>query len=128
MPPLSYDHVRALTLEAADQAFVNVLARTYQPGQRTILLLPGGMGTQLDRSLKKHPAKPPYLEYDPIWMDLGAFFDGDILELAIDEKGRDFERHVIVPNGPMRFPTLNAYDGTARYFRRQCGINFGVFG
>ena len=128
MSGLTYAEARAETLRAADNHLVNRLLSGYQPGDRTIILLPGGMGSQLDRSLRRYPKALPYLEYDPIWMDLGVIFGGDALDLVISEASEDVRRHVVVPNGPLRFPGLKAYDDTADYFRGRCGFNYGVFG
>ncbi len=130
MPGLTYDRARALTLRAIYNRLVDELVRAYRPGYKTVILLPGGMGSQLDRSIKKFSggSSLPFLEFDPIWIDLGLIFDQDGLELGISQRGEDFRRHMLVPNGPLRFPFLKSYDDTEDYFRNRCGFNYGVFG
>lgn len=127
---LNYDRARALTLRAVYNRLVDELVRGYQPGKKTVILLPGGMGSQLDRSIKKYHdgSSLPFLEFDPIWIDLGLIFDRDGLELGISKQSEDFRRHIVVPDGPLRFPFLKSYDETEDYFRTRCGFNYGVFG
>ncbi len=127
---LSYDRARNLSLRAVYSRLVDELVRGYQPGAKTVILLPGGMGSQLDRSIKKYRdgASLPFIEFDPVWIDLGLIFDRDALELEINQRNEDFDRHIVVPNGPLRFPFLKSYDDTEDYFRTRCGFNYGVFG
>ena len=90
-------------------------------------MLPGGMGSQLERSVKTYvnDASLPFRAYDPVWMDIGLLFGGDTLKLEILASGRDKGNHIIVPEGPLQF-FVTAYDGTERYFREH-GYNYIVF-
>lgn len=103
------------------------LVARYRRGRPTIVLLPGGMGSQLDRSLDAHTprALPPQI-FDTVWADVGLLFNQDALTLEIDGRGRDRDRHVIVPDGPLDF-FIKAYDGTEE-FAADRAWNFVTFG
>lgn len=102
-------------------------ANTYRRKRPTIVLLPGGMGSQLERSSKPHSGNAPNVsDFDPVWLDWGILFDGDGLELEIDRQERDKDGHFVVPNGPLRF-LIKAYDRTAAWAEEH-GFNYVVFG
>lgn len=104
-------------------------ARRYRPGRPTVVLLPGGMGSQLDRSIRPYRKAndKPFERYDPIWMDLGIVFGKDAVKLKIQDSGRDADDHIIIPDGPLDF-IVNAYNGTEQYFRDDRGWNYICFG
>ncbi len=58
-------------------------ASAYDRSKDTVIMLPGGMGSQLERSAKKYVdnASLPFRIYDPVWMDLGLLFSNDRLKL-----------------------------------------------
>lgn len=97
-------------------------------GQPTVVLLPGGMGSHLERSTRpyRNDASIPFEAYDPVWMDLEIFFGRDAAALRIQDNGHDEGDYIVVPNGPLRF-LVDAYDGTQRFFRDR-GWNYLVFG
>lgn len=125
---MSYENARESEIHDAHQRLIDAFATTYRVGQPTVVLLPGGMGSHLERSTRpyRNDASIPFEAYDPVWMDLEIFFGRDAATLRIQEDGHDEGEHVIVPNGPLRF-LVNAYDGTERYFR-DLGWNYLVFG
>lgn len=50
---MSYDSTRRRIIHDIHQARITEYAQRYRPGFPTIVLLPGGMGSQLDRSPQK---------------------------------------------------------------------------
>ena len=102
-------------------------ARTYNRDKESIVLLPGGMGSQLDRSIQPYEKKSTSGDsYDPIWMDWGLLFNDDSLKVEILPNGRDVDNYIVRPNGPLRF-LVKSYDATESYFRER-GFNYIVFG
>ncbi len=125
---MSYETARTSEIHDAHQRLIEAFANTYRVGQPTVLLLPGGMGSHLERSARpyQNDASIPFDAFDPVWMDLEIFFGRDAASLRIQDNDRDHGDYVVVPNGPLRF-LVDAYDGTQRYFR-QLGWNYLVFG
>ena len=126
---MTYRVARNRSIRDALGRRIEAFARRYQPGLPTIIVLPGGMGSQLDRSNRRYTwdADLPFERYDPIWMDLGILFDNDALLLEIQGSGKDVGDHVIIPDGPLEF-LVNAYDGTERFLREERGWNYVCFG
>ncbi len=102
---MSYQSAGNRELRDAHFRHIEEFARAYKKGRPTIVFLPGGMGSQLDRSGKPYAgeASLPFNTYDPIWMDLGIIFDSEVLQLEIKPNGHDLGNHIIIPNGPLRF-------------------------
>jgi hypothetical protein len=124
---MSYESARALEIQDAYARRVEDFVREYRPGKPSIILLPGGMGSQLDRSDEPYEddGSLPFDAYDPVWMDRGIV-TGDAVHLEIMADGRDQGSHVIVSDGPLRF-LVKPYEGTETYFRER-GENFVIFG
>ena len=103
--PMSYATARRFEIRDALSRRIDTFARGYIPGSETIMLLPGGMGSQLDRSTKayKDDDSIPFKTYDPIWVDMGLIFSKDALKLKIKQDGSDKGHHIVVPNGPLDF-------------------------
>lgn len=100
-------------------------ASRFDPARPTILLVPGLTGSQLDRSsLPFHEDAGVDPEYDPVWLDMGAVLS-DIRRLEITDDGEDLDRHLVIPNGPLRF-FFSPYDELARFFLR-ARFNVAVF-
>ena len=95
----------------------------------TVVLLPGGMGSQLDYSHRRYrnDSDLPFERYDPIWMDPGILFQRDALKLSIQSTGRDVKDHIVIPDGPLNF-LVNPYDGAERFFRERLHWNYICFG
>ncbi len=124
---MGYEDVRRNEIKAAHDRHIEEFARTYKRNRPTIMLLPGGMGSQIDRSLKPYSGNTPAaFKYDPIWMDPGIVFDDEALQLEIKPDDHDIDDHICIPNGPLRF-LLKPYDATEDYFRDQ-DFNYIVFG
>ena len=125
---MTYRTARNRSIRDALGRRIEDFARRYRPGEPTIVLLPGGMGSQLDRSVRRYRSDGdlPFERYNPIWMDLGVLFAGDTLKLAM-QAGRDLANHIVIPDGPLDF-LVNAYDGTERFFLCERGWNYICFG
>lgn len=125
---MSYDAARKTEIHDAHQRLIDAFAQSYRCGQPTIVVLPGGMGSQLDRSTDpyRNEQSLPFRAYDPVWLDLEIIFGRDAELIRIQDNGHDDGEHVIVPNGPLRF-MINAYDGTEAFFREK-QWNYIVFG
>lgn len=127
---MDYDLIRYNTIRNSMRASIRSVLYTFKPGVKTIILLPGGMGSQLNRSKQVFNEIPPGLvEVDPIWMDVGILFHGDALKLEIDQEGRDMGAYIVIPDGPLRY-LIKAYDGTEKFFtdRENGDYNYLVFG
>lgn len=124
---MSYDSTRRRIIHDIHQARITEYAKRYRPGFPTIVLLPGGMGSQLDRSPQPFTGdgSVPGIGFQNVWLDLGVFFGRDAELVEIQSTDLDLDNHIIVANGPLLFP-VNAYDGAKRFFEK-LGWNYIVF-
>jgi len=124
---MSYDSTRRRIIHDIHQARITEYAKRYRPGFPTIVLLPGGMGSQLDRSPQPYTVdgSVPGTGFTPVWLDLGVFIGNDAELVQIEPTDFDLKKHIIVANGPLLFP-VNAYDGAKRFFEK-LGWNYIVF-
>jgi Lecithin:cholesterol acyltransferase len=125
---MSYEIARNHEIHDAHQRVIDIFARTYRSGKPTIVMLPGGMGSHLDRSTRPfvNDQSIPFPMYDPVWMDVEMIFGRDLELLRMEANGHDVGEHMIIPTGPLQF-LVNAYDGTRRFFE-DLGWNYIVFG
>lgn len=124
---MDYQNARKLEIRDTHARRIEAFARTYKKNRPTIVLIPGGMGSQIDRSAKpfRGNASLPFKKFDPIWMDLGIIFDREALQLEIKDNGHDLDNHICIPNGPVRF-IIEPYNATADFFRAK-DYNYIVF-
>jgi pimeloyl-ACP methyl ester carboxylesterase len=124
---MNYDSIRKKEIRDAHNRHIEEFARGYKRKRPTIVFLPGGMGSQIDRSDRPYAgdASLPF-QYDPIWMDPGIVFDKEALQLEIQANSRDIGNHICIPNGPLRY-LLKPYNASEEYFREK-GFNYLVFG
>jgi Lecithin:cholesterol acyltransferase len=125
---MGYHAIRKREIRNSHYRQIEEFARTYKRGRPTILLLPGGMGSQIDRSGKpyKTDASSPFNQYDPIWVDLGIIFNKEALKLEIKPNYHDIDNYICIPNGPLRY-VIKPYNETEEYFRNKKNFNFVVF-
>lgn len=124
---MDYDVGRVAAIQSAYLGIIKAFMPRYRAGRPTVVMLPGGMGSQLDRSPEPYRGEPPdFNRYDTVWIDLGLIFSSDGLALEIDAHGRDRDGYIVVPNGELRF-LVDAYDGT-RQWAADSGFNYVVFG
>jgi hypothetical protein len=65
--------------------------------------------------------------FEVVWVSLGLLFRQDGLNLEIDPEAQDKDAFIIVPDGPVEFALIPAYDGTRAFFQDN-GYNYCVFG
>ena len=65
----------------------------FDSNRPTVILLPGGMGSELDLNNVSYPTSPNGMS-ETIWMDLEIFF-GDALKLEIEQNLRDIHSFVV---------------------------------
>ncbi len=124
---MEYDLYRNQAVHDSYARNVQDFLDSYRVGVPTIVMLPGGMGSQLDRSPTPYRGQDiPFSGYSPVWLSPGILFRGDGLTLEMDAARHDIQDYVIVPDGPLRY-LVKAYDGTERYFTDQ-NVNYIVFG
>ena len=125
---MDYDEVRLFELKKNNRTRAESLVEDYMPKQDTVIMLPGGGGSELlqsDESFKKK--SPGQFKYnDPVWIDSGIVWKRDAYELFIKDDGRDERNRFIIPKGSMNY-SIEAYDGTKAYFR-SLGFNYKEFG
>jgi len=106
---MDYDVGRVAAIQSAYLGIIKAFMPRYRAGRPTVVMLPGGMGSQLDRSPEPYRGEPPdFNRYDTVWIDLGLIFSSDGLALEIDAHGRDRDGYIVVPNGELRF-LVDAY-------------------
>jgi len=125
---MNYEEWRVAAVKGVYTRTINDLVKRYQKNEPTIVLLPGGMGSQLLQSDERyHGQSEVPIPRDPIWIDKGIAV-GEALELEIDDQGRDLEQHAIVADGPLHLPFVRTpYNGTEKFFKKE-GWNFVTFG
>lgn len=124
---MDYDLARNQAVHDSYAKNVKDFLDHYRAGEPTVVMLPGGMGSQLDRSSEAyHGQAMSFLDYSPVWLSPGVIFRGDALTLEIEQNRHDIHDFIIVPDGPMRF-LIRAYEGTSRFFFDK-GANYIVYG
>jgi pimeloyl-ACP methyl ester carboxylesterase len=126
---MSYDQYRTTLIEAYYQNQLETLMSGYRPDRPTVILLPGIMGSQLERTNKPYPEGDAVIN-DIIWMDLGIAWpklDGKSLE--IDQQGEDIGSFVVAAYGPLSFATQTPYNELRDLARAPAqDWNYAVFG
>ena len=128
---MSYSVWRRRAILNTYNARIREFVGRYKYGRPTVVLLPGGMGSQLNRSMEAYQsyyAQPT--DYDPVWIDRGTFYDGQVRSLQIEADGRDYLSHVVVADGPLRGSELfSPYAATKMFFQHSdIDFNYLVFG
>jgi pimeloyl-ACP methyl ester carboxylesterase len=124
---MPYDKYRKELLEGYYDYQLEGLMSGYDPAKPTVILLPGGMGSQLERTEHKYPASPNVIN-DVVWMDLGVLPPKrDARRLEIKASGEDLDKYVVAAHGPFSFLNLTPY-GELEGLAQSQGWNYGVFG
>ena len=123
---MSYDSARKRKIEDVLRLRIDLLVESYQENRPIIVLLPGGTGSQLDRSERSYDSGSDSVaaKFSTVWIDEGVLF-GDLLTLGIDAHGHDMSDHVVVATGPIEV-ILDVYTSAEGHFRRRYG-NYVVF-
>ena len=122
---MDYEEYRVLSIKAVYRFHINSFLRRFRVDRPTVILLPGGMGSELLRSDKPFPASPS-TPVDKIWLDCGITRD-DALKIEIDGELRDANLRVVASNGPVSFLSQTPYDDFQNFAESQ-GWNYAVFG
>lgn len=127
---MSYESVRKREIISNNIRMAEELVKRYNPNRKTVILLPGGLGSQLEKTVKKYSESNPgpFDKYETVWIDIDIVFTikREIFNLEIQKNGRDRGDFIVVPNGPVRF-FAKPYDATERFFRNK-EYNYAVFG
>ena len=86
---MSYEDWRTRAIRNVSSMTIRDFLARYRRGRPTVVLLPGGMGSQLDRSLEAYArGEMPPTDYDTIWADIGTLLARQALTLKIERNGR----------------------------------------
>jgi pimeloyl-ACP methyl ester carboxylesterase len=104
---MTFDQVRSLVLRKMYRARLEQFVTAYKPGHPVVILLPGCLGSKLDRSQDAFPAgdyrEPAY--WDTVWLDPGMFGD-DLLSMEIRPGGEDAGDRLVVAEREFAFLVL----------------------
>jgi len=118
-----FDAVANQTRGNIDQ-MVNDFLDDADPDKRTVVMLPGGMGSRLRRAWPAYdpasPSNPAF--YSTIWLDCGVIWAQDALKLTIDEDGFDLDQRIVIADREVDF-FVDPYDRAIHVFRNW---NFNV--
>jgi len=124
---MDYEQYRTSLIKGYYTHQLETLMSNFDPSRNTVILLPGGMGSQLERTEHPYPANPNVIN-DVIWLDWGIRRPKyDAYKMEIDDTGQDKDSFVIAAHGPVKFFTQTPYvelEDRARARR----WNYGVFG
>jgi pimeloyl-ACP methyl ester carboxylesterase len=122
----NYEDYRAVLIDEYYANQLETLVSGFNPERKTVILLPGGMGSQLQRTEHPFPEKPNPPD-DVIWLDAGIFgLPADGLKLEIDKARKDIDAYVVAARGPIGFWTQMPYEELEN--RARDHWNYGVFG
>ena len=127
---MSYQAARAVLIDAAYDWQRREFFASFDPAAPTVILLPGGMGSQLDRTVGAYAdgAPLPFGQFETVWAGFGLIFGDEAASLAMTTDREDARRRILVPNGPVRWkPFYTPYAATKTFFR-DAGVNYFVFG
>ena len=93
--------------------------------RRTVILFPGGMGTQLLQASTPQSDGSPY-SYNTAWLDCSIIL-GDAADQLRMQGDIDFERRFVIADGPVDFPPLTPYQGFIDWCNRQ-QVDYFIFG
>jgi hypothetical protein len=128
---MSYSQARDREQLQRLQTAVNAFIVRYQSNpsttkRKTVILFPGGMGSQLVRAITPHEDGPPYF-FNAVWLDCSVLF-GAALDLKI-QGGMDRDRKFIITDGCVDFPFfgLRPYEDFIQWCE-QNKLDWFVFG
>ena len=73
---ISYESARITETKLHIEMIAKRLVDHYDPNRKTVIMLPGGMGSRLERSKKKFPG--PFDAYEVVWIDFDIHCDGTV--------------------------------------------------
>ncbi len=98
-------------------------AATYKPELPTIVILPGGMGSRLQRCTEPcDPAHSPTIEkFYELWAGLLPILNGELRSLAMNEFTEELDHHAIIAAGELT-NIVKSYDGIFRHFAGKANV------
>jgi len=101
---------------------------TFDRRKKTIILLHGGMGSELWQTRQSFDPKRDPADYRfrgrEAWLDLRKLIIwGNLKELRIYPNNRDFSDQIIVADSAVQAPLVNPYKDTLTCFRKAFGFN-----
>jgi hypothetical protein len=124
---MSYDQYRLAQITSFNLWQLSQFLNGFDSSKPTVILLPGGMGSQLDRTQNPYPDSPNGMDIT-IWVDLiGMIFEQDALKLEIERNLHDKDSFVVAADGPLRCVLTTPYDDFVA-FARHSGWNIFVYG
>jgi len=121
-----YENYRTRLIDLYYDNQLETLVSRFQPNRKTVILLPGGMASQLQRTREAFPTWPN-VPQDVIWLNVGLLTLRDGLKLEIDDAGKDKDAYVVVAHGPITFFKERPYQKLEDRARGR-GWNYSVFG
>ncbi|MGB0723394.1 MAG: esterase/lipase family protein [Gammaproteobacteria bacterium] len=120
---------RARAIRVAYGCQIQQALRSFDPDRRTVILIPGGMASQLDRSHRPYTEMHGPWRGSPVWMSRETITRRNARLIMMQADGRDADDHIIVPNRELRYG-IKAYAGMDRFFSGagDGGYNYLVFG
>ena len=109
-------------------------ASRYNPDLPTVLLVPGGMGSRLLKTLQSYESGVTFPEqptFQKIWLSFGAILHGDHIGLRMTRGEHDRGDKPVIPSGEVSSRLAKKYDNTAEYFGGEIPefpANYIVFG
>lgn len=98
-------------------------AAIYDPGLPTIVILPGGMGSRLQRAFAPYDPNhtPPEVDLYELWASLLHILDGQLRFLAHNEATEEKDYYPIVPYGELT-SIVKSYDGIFERFEGKANV------
>lgn len=124
---MTYNDYRKALLDTYYRRQLQDAIDAYRPGQPTVILLPGGMGSELHRSDNAYPTVAPDQFSDVAWASLNLVLRSSGTWLTIDRQGEDDGAYVIAADGPISFMSETPYDDFATFCQNK-SWNYVVFG
>ncbi len=112
----------------------NDFAAHYRPGRPTVVLVPGGMGSRLYKTIEPFRTGVPFPEQpvaQKIWLSFAAVLYGDLLGLRMTRNGKDRGDRPVIASGEVSSEFAKKYDDTQAYFAGPdptFPANYAVFG
>ena len=98
-------------------------AINYKPGLPTVVILPGGMGSRLQRCTEPYdPAHSPAIEkFYELWAGLPPILNGELRYLEMNEFTEDADHHPIIAAGELS-SIVKSYDGIFKHFKDKANV------
>ena len=107
--------------ELAERA--RIFAQGYNPDLPTIVILPGGMGSRLQRSPRTYDpvAFPPIEEFHELWASLQRIVNGELSQLAMNGYTEEAHLHPVIAAGELT-NIVKSYDGVYTRFQDRANV------